>query len=202
MSDFWDQGYELWHDVIDHQTQTLLRTQIDVFREAMEYGDRMQGAQPNYSDELVTDRCWSNYSFVGFEGLAKMLTPQVSERVGLELEPSYTFMRYYYPGATMKRHRDRPACEISMTLTLTAQGNPWPIGIQDLQGQEHSVAIPERSAMIYQGPECDHWRDEYTQGTEQVQVFLHWVSAKNAQWKYDERPVLAVSPSLKRKRLT
>lgn len=204
MSKFWENGYELWPDVISTETQTLLRTQIDVFRTAMEYGDRMMGTpNSNIGDALVKDHCWSTYGFVAFEGLMKMLTPQVSERIGLAVEPSYTYMRYYYPGATMMRHRDRPSCEVSMTLTLTADGAAWPIGIQDLQGTEHLIELEPRTGMLYQGTVCDHWRDVYSCGTEQVQVFLHWVDPQgpNRAWVMDSRPCLAVSPELKRTRL-
>lgn len=204
MSAYWEKGYELWPDVIDSQTQTLLRTQIDIFRSAMEYGDRMSGrTDSNYGDALVEANCWSTYGFVAFEALMKMLTPQVSQRLGLELAPSYTYMRYYYPGAVMKRHIDRPSCEVSMTLTLTCDGSPWPIGIRDLEGTEHLVQIEPRCGMLYQGTRCEHWRNSYDSGSEQVQVFLHWVDPKgaNAGYVMDGRPLLAVSPDLKRTRL-
>jgi len=197
------QGFELVKDIITTETQQLLMNAIDIHRAAIEYGDRMAGQQIKYSDDLVTDKCWSAYSFVGFEALMQMLTPRVSQVVGHELAPTYSFMRYYYPGAVMKTHLDRPACETSMTLTLDLQGEPWPIWIRDFNGQAHSVSIPERSAVVYQGTQLEHWREPYTQGDRTVQVFLHWVDPHgvNARHVRDGRPVLAVAPSLQTVRL-
>jgi hypothetical protein len=49
--------------------------------------------------------------------LMKML-PIMKERTGLDLIPTYSYARVYEKGAILKRHKDRPSCEISTTLNL------------------------------------------------------------------------------------
>jgi hypothetical protein len=44
--------------------------------------------------------------------------PVMKERTGLDLIPTYSYARVYEKGAILKRHKDRPSCEISTTLNL------------------------------------------------------------------------------------
>lgn len=203
MTTYWNNGYELVEDIISQDTADLLYNSFDLHKKALEYGDRMQGVDPDHTDELVQSHCFSTYGHVTFEALMQQLAPRVSEIVGHECVPAHSFARMYYPGASMKMHKDRPSCEVSMTLTVRAQGEVWPIWMRDLVGIAHPLSIPERSAVLYQGCVLDHWRDEYTQGQEQLQLFMHWVNPQgpNKDYVYDGRPVLAVSPALQRKRL-
>jgi len=47
-------------------------------------------------------------------------------------------------------------------------------------------------AVLYRGMDKHHWRERYTEGKWQAQVFLHYVDAdgKHAEWKFDKRPAL------------
>lgn len=102
--------------------------------------------------------------------------PFVSELLGEDVLPTYTYGRIYPPGETLKRHRDRDACEISLTLSLQQSGELWPIWIQKPNGEEVSVTLNPGDAMMYLGCDADHWREEL-QGQSCVQVFLHYVRA-------------------------
>jgi PKHD-type hydroxylase len=48
-------------------------------------------------------------------------------------------------------------------------------------------------AVVYYGQEKVHWREKYTEGEWQAQVFLHYVdqNGPNAEWKYDKREKLS-----------
>src|SRR6476661_7896483 len=50
--------------------------------------------------------------------LLERLRPTVEQATGLSLFPTYSYFRVYKRGDVLKRHRDRPSCEISMTLSL------------------------------------------------------------------------------------
>jgi PKHD-type hydroxylase len=50
-------------------------------------------------------------------------------------------------------------------------------------------------AVVYRGMEKQHWREKYTEGKWQAQVFLHYVDqdGPHAEWKYDKRSALGIS---------
>ena len=51
----------------------------------------------------------------------------MEELTGKQLVPTYSYARIYKNGDELKRHKDRPSCEISTTINLG--GEPWPIFI-------------------------------------------------------------------------
>jgi hypothetical protein len=56
---------------------------------------------------------------VTFDKLLEDLTPHFEMASGLKLFPTYSYARLYNSqDEELKIHRDRPACEISATLTL------------------------------------------------------------------------------------
>ena len=77
---------------------------------------------------------WNDYQISGsysiyadhvMETLLMKMLPVMKERTGLDLIPTYSYARVYEKGAILKRHKDRPSCEISTTLNLG--GDLWPI---------------------------------------------------------------------------
>ena len=44
--------------------------------------------------------------------------PLVEKESNLKLFPTYAYWRYYVFGATLKKHTDRPSCEISVTACV------------------------------------------------------------------------------------
>lgn len=143
-----------------------------------------------------------------FDKLLLDLLPHFEQASGLKLLPTYAYARLYAPGETLKIHRDRPACEVSATLTLGFDGDVWPIymGTPSEEPTEYGredehtkqtvyakdvgkIEIKVGDAVLYRGCELYHWRDEYKEGKWQAQVFLHYVDANgpNKEWIYDKR---------------
>lgn len=56
------------------------------------------------------------YGDPAFDGLLEYLRPQIERRSSVALYPTYSYFRLYKRGDVLKRHRDRPACEISVSL--------------------------------------------------------------------------------------
>ncbi len=102
--------------------------------------------------------------------------PQVSELCGEDVLPTYTYGRIYGNGDVLARHRDRDACEISLTITLRRDETDWPIWFQKPNGEEVGVDLKIGDAVLYLGCAADHWREAY-QGSAQTQVFFHYVCA-------------------------
>ena len=77
----------------------------------------------------------SAYNYHGFLELLCEKTPEISEFLGEPVLPTYSYARVYREGAILERHRDREACEISVTLHLSGDSE-WPIYIQKPNGEE------------------------------------------------------------------
>jgi hypothetical protein len=131
------------------------------------------------------------YGDFAAEGLLKSVQPDVESRVGLALYPTYSYLRLYKHGDCLKRHKDRPACEISVTLCLGyAPDVPWPIWVEHL-GTPVAITLSPGDMLIYRGIDVPHWRDAYD-GDRLAQVFLHYVdrNGPHSEWKFDKRPGL------------
>ena len=139
----------------------------------------------------------SAYGHPLMEMLLERLLPEVERAAALRLYPTYSFFRAYQRGDSLARHRDRPACEISLSLSLGYEADAaWPLWIE-APGGVVSVTLEPGDAVLYQGRECFHWRDAF-EGEHAAQVFLHYVDQNGpyAEWKFDKRPSLGAAQSL------
>lgn len=145
-----------------------------------------------YEDGYIRKDSSSAYSMYGnliFEDLLSILTKNVSEMLKLELIPTYSFFSLYEKGNELKKHTDREACEISMSLCLGYEpnDNKWPIHLDD-----KSIDLMPGDAVIYRGIDLTHWREPFG-GNYQAQAFFHW-NDKNGpygdKYKFDGRKYL------------
>ncbi len=138
-----------------------------------------------------------------FDSLLEQLLPHFETASGLKLYPTYSYARLYnQQGEELKNHRDRPACEISATITLGFEGDVWPIYMGDDEDKKvnvNKINMEIGDAVMYRGCDKWHWRESYIEGQWQAQVFLHYVDANgpNAEWKYDKRESLESSKIIK-----
>ena len=107
----------------------------------------------------------------------------MQKETGLELEPTYAFWRMYSMFADLKKHVDRPSCEVSVTVMIGSDGTKWPIY---MNGTE--INMEPGDAAVYLGCEIEHWREEF-KGDWHAQTFLHYVdkNGSNKEWAKDKR---------------
>lgn len=140
----------------------------------------------NLDGDEQTPESHSVYNYIDFLELLCEKTPEVSKFLGETVLPTYSYARVYKKGATLERHRDREACEISLTLHLSGDSE-WPIYIQKPNGEEVQLDLSSGDAMMYRGDVADHWRDRF-EGKEYVQVFLHYVRSRgDNNWAFFDR---------------
>jgi hypothetical protein len=129
-----------------------------------------------------------------FDSLLVQLLPHFEQASGKRLLPTYSYARLYAPGDELKNHTDRESCEISATITLGFEGDVWPIYMGDSIEKDNAseIKMGVGDAVLYRGMGKHHWREVYTEGKWQAQVFLHYVDADgpHQEWKFDKRPGL------------
>ena len=161
----------------------------------------------NFHDKQVPNS-YAKYSDRVMETLLVDTIKVMQKKTGLRLVPTYSYCRLYRTGNILKRHKDRPSCEISTTLNLG--GDPWPILI-DPTGSDNvideyknihkpgapkgvEVNLKPGDMLIYSGCELEHWREPF-KGKLCGQVFLHYNHADGRFAKsnlYDKRPMLGI----------
>jgi hypothetical protein len=134
----------------------------------------------------------AGYGDPAFDGLLEYLRPSVEKHSGLRLLPTYSYFRLYKRGDVLKRHRDRKACEISLSLNIGQRPAepPWPLCVES-ERESFSASLLPGDALLYRGIDLFHWREVY-QGEALVQVFLHYVDrdGPHADKKFDGRLTL------------
>jgi len=149
------------------------------------------------------------YGDFAMESLLNDCTSKVEKATGLSLIPTYSYQRTYVQGNELKRHKDRPSCEISATLCLgydysnQPKGYNWGMYVEKsgevgLEGRE--VCLEQGDAIIYRGCDIEHWRDDF-KGINQSQVFLHYNDINGPFQKnnlFDTRPMLGLPAKFKK----
>ena len=208
--------YQVIKNAISYELANFIYNYFLLKRDAVEF---MYKHNINYESPLLgtwTDQqvpnTYSHYADMVMETLLMKVLPIMKKETGLELIPTYSYARVYKKGDILRRHKDRPSCEISTTLNLG--GDPWPIFIDgtgadsviDEYKQIHKPNAPEGTKvllevgdmLVYSGCELEHWREPF-EGNICGQVFLHYnhvngsFASKN---KFDGRPMLGV-PKIK-----
>jgi len=107
----------------------------------------------------------------------------IEKETNLKLFPTYAFWRMYTYLAELTKHKDRPSCEISVTVMIGSDKTKWPIFMDG-----NLIELEEGDAVIYLGCELEHWREEF-QGDWHAQVFMHYVDQNGPyiDFKFDKR---------------
>ena len=140
----------------------------------------------NWEDEQVPN-AYSKYADWVMETLLQYVRPIMKQKTKLDLIPTYSYARIYNKGNILKKHKDRPSCEISTTLNLG--GDHWSIYLEGIK-----VDLQQGDMLIYSGCELEHWREPF-EGNFCVQVFLHYNHANGKFGQenlFDKRPILGI----------
>jgi len=167
------------------------------------------GILGTWTDQQIPNT-YSCYADFVMETLMMKVLPVMKKETGLELLPTYSYARAYKKGDILKRHKDRPSCEISTTIHLG--GDQWsifidPTGSNNVIDEYKNIMKPDApqgvkvdldigDMLVYSGCELEHWREQF-QGNICVQVFLHY-NHVNGQFaeknKFDKRVMLGLPP--------
>ena len=184
-------NYKVVKQAISLELANFLFNYFLLKRDAVKYMYENQwtydsGILGTWNDEQVPNT-FSVYGDPAFDTLLMKVLPVMREQTGLDVLPTYSYARVYKKGDILKRHKDRPSCEISTTLNLG--GDSWPIFLEGKQ-----VDLDVGDMLIYEGCKLEHWREAF-EGENCGQVFLHYNDV-NGQFKdiniFDGRDKLGI----------
>jgi hypothetical protein len=138
----------------------------------------------------------------GFDALLCWMNPFVGRLVGLDLAPTYSYTRIYAKGEVLRRHSDRAACEVSVTVSIEIPKSAGPsiLRMKPPNLPETKVEMLEGDACIYAGTEVEHWREPFPEDG-YIQLFLHFIDKHGAhfpEWTYDKRTNLGTAYPMRR----
>ena len=138
-------------------------------------------------DQQVEDSV-ERYWYPQYKDIHINIKDIVETAIGRGLYETYYYDRFYFPGQELKKHVDRPACEISVTVHIdTNIKENWPIWVKNVNGENVPVVLEAGDAMIYKGCERPHWREPMPGLLESIrdgldkhslyyhQIFFHYV---------------------------
>jgi hypothetical protein len=100
-------GYAVVKSLLDPKTASSLNrfAQSHAASGAARSDDMVPGTRPSTPDPLT-------------EKVLRNLVPVVDKISGRKLFPTYSYFRVYKHGDVLARHKDRPSCEISVSVCL------------------------------------------------------------------------------------
>lgn len=148
--------------------------------------------QPHTASEILRGPAFEIYgnAYPPFQAFLWALTPAMEAVTGRKLVPTYDYFRIYREGDICRVHRDRAACQHSLSLTLDYSDDvPWPLeiglggatGPQDLFAEDFdgepsaSLAMGVGDAVAYRGVDHRHGRTMPNPNAWSAHLFLHWV---------------------------
>ena len=155
----------------------------------------------NYLSDLnlhyISDQAPLSKSFVG-DLVSDMIllskTEEVSNIVGDEILPVYSYGRIYEKNDELVIHKDSEYCEIAITCTIDFPFYNEPLYIANKSYLEYNVEdskkdgnytkynIQKGDALIYPGHTHYHWREPFKQDS-YIQLFLFYVR-KNGKYNH------------------
>lgn len=169
--------------------------------------------QLNYRSKKLDDFIYTEEESQVEGSLARYWHPQyrkihsdirliIEKKIGRKLYNTYYYDRFYFPGQELKKHTDRAACEISISVHVSTNiKGYWPFFIKKPYifdesqectkvkklintGDIMAVNLNPGDGVLYKGCERPHWRDkmpgtfEMMSEGEQLyyhQIFFHYV---------------------------
>lgn len=168
----------------------LNKTTRFISRDLANYLYRYTKEATGYLETGLVPMSKANYSTPVFESLLEILKSKVEKISGKKLFPTYSYYRVYTVGQELVPHKDRPSCEISVSICLGGNlKNDWPLYI----GKD-CVSMKPGEGVVYKGCDVMHWRHPLKEeGKHLSQLFLHYIDIDGPyypEYKFDKRDSL------------
>lgn len=109
---------------------------------------------------------------------------------GMELRATSAYgVRLYQNGSSLVMHHDKVATHVISSILHIAHSyddddEPWPIEIEDHEGNLHSVALEPGQMLFYESAKCLHGRMTELKGKYYGSIFLHYAPTDKSIWSW------------------
>ena len=162
VKNLWDPE-ELYHPVPD------IRGQLNYFDKNLDHFE-------HHALETQVEGSLARYWHPQYRDIHTGIRLKLERIIGRKLYNTYYYDRFYFDGQELKRHADRPACEISVSIHISTNlpddTKEWPFKIKTpdtytdeskntvlVPGEVHYAVLHPGDGLIYKGCERPHWRD-------------------------------------------
>lgn len=108
--------------------------------------------------------------------LQKELAPTIERLIQTHLIPVFCYHRIYRTGAVLRMHKDSMRAEISATMNLGQEGEPWDLWLVDYDENTQKITLLPGDALVYYGNRLHHWRGKLENSDLVSQIMFHFVS--------------------------
>lgn len=158
-------GFLIIRSLIDKNTINKIYDYTKSIKINGDFNDgQVSGTSSFYNDKTMTE-------------LQNKYHEKIESEIDMKLIKTYNYFRIYDKGAVLHKHKDRDACEISLTINIGYEDKPWGIWIKDKNNNENEIILEPGDACVYLGCECEHWRELNTFSDNHSQLFMHFVNA-------------------------
>jgi hypothetical protein len=169
---FEENGYLILKDLCDPQT---MEEKPPKDRGQLNYWGKKLDQVNHVPIEEQVKGSLSRYWYPKYRKIHTEIKNKLEQKLGRSLYETYYYDRFYFPGQDLKKHVDRDACEISVTVhistNLKGKEKEWPIFVKtpdiyideskkiiSKKGEEKGVILAPGDGMVYKGCERPHWR--------------------------------------------
>ncbi len=129
-------------------------------------------------DERQVPGSISRYNHPHYHDIYYQVKKRVEQSINEVLYPTYYYDRFYFKNQELVPHKDRPSCEVSVSLHCSNNLDyGWPIWFDTPDGDKIPLVTNPGDAVIYKGCEREHWREPMKGDHKSYyhQIFFHYV---------------------------
>jgi len=153
---FEKQGYLVIRDLIDPKE---LYCEVPNIRGQINYYGKLEKFS-HTPVEMQVEGSLARYYYPPYKESYFKVKKRLENIVGKPLSTTYYYDRYYFPSMELKKHADRDACEISVSIHIGSNlKDKWGFKLIDVEGNEKELFLNPGDGLLYKGCELCHWRD-------------------------------------------
>lgn len=144
----------------------------------------------------------------GYNAMVEMTEMHERWAGGMKLQPTSAYgMRLYQNESSLVMHYDRIETHVISSIVhlmheYDDDNEPWPIQIEDHDGNMHSVNLEPGQMLHYESAKCLHGRMRKLKGKYYGSLFIHYKPVDRTIWPYSIEDVIASVPPHWRKGTT
>lgn len=142
----------------------------------------VQGLSPKMVSESANLALWRR--------VHEELLPLHEEWSGLRLFPTSIYgVRLYQNTSSLIMHVDKPHSHVISSIVHIAHAydnddEPWPIEVEDTEGNLHSVVLEPGQMLFYESAKCVHGRLREFRGKYYGSIFVHYQPVSREIWPF------------------